>query len=428
MKDTKLSKLPYKGTSDIYPNEMYVRNYLFNIWRKVAERFGYEEYDTPYLEETALYKAKSGEEIANNQLYSFTDKGGREISLRPEMTPSLARMIATKKNELTLPIRWFNIGRYYRYEKPQRGRTREFIQLNLDILGVSGTQAEIEVLQYINEVMSELKAPKETYELRLNSRYLLDYLSDTVLNINIETKDKLNKALDSYLKMPRGEFNEYLSEIGLDIKQVEDVNRYIDMELEDLRGIENRGAREILDLFEKAKQLNITNLKFAPYVVRGLQYYTGIVVEAYDIGSKENPRALFGGGRYDDLLTIFGEEKLPAFGIGWGDVTTLDYLTTYNLIPQISTNTKVFVTLMDKGLYTKTAELAEYLRDMGINTQMQLTETKLSNQLKYANKKNIPWVVILGEDEISKGCIQLKDMNKKESFIIKKEDAVPKIQ
>ena len=200
------------------------------------------------------------------------------------------------------------------------------------------------------------------------------------------------------------------------------------MELEDLRGIENRGAREILDLFEKAKQLNITNLKFAPYVVRGLQYYTGIVVEAYDIGSKENPRALFGGGRYDDLLTIFGEEKLPAFGIGWGDVTTLDYLTTYNLIPQISTNTKVFVTLMDKGLYTKTAELAEYLRDMGINTQMQLTETKLSNQLKYANKKNIPWVVILGEDEISKGCIQLKDMNKKESFIIKKEDAVPKIQ
>mgnify|MGYP002347132301 FL=1 len=132
--------------------------------------------------------------------------------------------------------------------------------------------------------------------------------------------------------------------------------------------------------------------------------------------------------RSDDLLTIFGEEKLPAFGIGWGDVTTLDYLSTYNLIPEISTNTKVFVTLMNKGLYYKTAELTNYLRDLGINTQMQLTETKLSNQLKYASKKNIPWVVIVGEDEISKGCIQLKDMYKKESFIIKKEDIIQKIQ
>lgn len=428
MKNTKLSKLPYKGTSDIYPNDMYIRNYLFNIWKKVAERFGYEEYDTPYLEETSLYKVKSGEEIANNQLYSFTDKGGRDISLRPEMTPSLARMIAAKKNDLTLPIRWFNIGRYYRYEKPQRGRTREFIQLNLDILGISGIEAEIEVLQYINEVMSELKAPKETYELRINNRYLLDYLFDTVLNINTETKAKLTKALDTYLKIPKEEFKEYLSEIGMDTKQIEEVNRYINMKLDELKGIESRGAKEILDIFEKAKQLNITNLKFSPYIVRGLQYYTGTVVEAYDIGSKDNPRALFGGGRYDDLLTIFGEEKLPAFGIGWGDVTTLDYLSTYNLIPEISTNTKVFVTLMNKGLYYKTAELTNYLRDLGINTQMQLTETKLSNQLKYASKKNIPWVVIVGEDEISKGCIQLKDMYKKESFIIKKEDIIQKIQ
>jgi histidyl-tRNA synthetase len=200
------------------------------------------------------------------------------------------------------------------------------------------------------------------------------------------------------------------------------------MELDELKGIESRGAKEILDIFERAKQLNITNLKFSPYIVRGLQYYTGTVVEAYDIGSKDNPRALFGGGRYDDLLTIFGEEKLPAFGIGWGDVTTLDYLTTYNLIPEISTKTKVFVTLIDKDLYSETAELAGYLRSIGINTQMQLTETKLSNQLKYASKKNIPWVVIQGEDEISKGCIQLKDMYKKESFIIKKEDIIQKIQ
>ncbi|OGC45064.1 hypothetical protein A3J98_00915, partial [candidate division WS6 bacterium RIFOXYC1_FULL_33_10] len=332
-----------------------------------------------------------------------------------------------KKNELTLPIRWFNIGRYYRYEKPQRGRTREFVQLNLDILGVPTIQAELDVLQYINAVMEELKAPKDTYELRINNRYLLDYLFDEILNLDEDKKGKVGRAIDNYLKLSSTDFNLYLEEIGLDKEQVEKVLKFLTLTLDDLKDIDCRGAKELTELFDKAKQLSIGNLKFSPYIMRGLQYYTGTVVEAYDIGSQENPRALFGGGRYDDLLSIFGQEKLPAFGIGWGDVTTLDYLSTYNLLPELKTDIKVFVTLMDDSLYNESSNITKYLREKGINTQMQLVSTKLSNQLKYASKKEIPWVVIIGEEEKSKDVIQLKDMNTRESLLLKKEEIIERI-
>ncbi|HNW23550.1 MAG TPA: ATP phosphoribosyltransferase regulatory subunit [Candidatus Dojkabacteria bacterium] len=189
-----LSKQPYKGTDDWYPKDMFLRNYLFNTWSKIAKRYGYEEYDTPIIEDANLYKVKSGEDLANNQLYSFVDKGGREIALRPEMTPSLARIIANKKNELTFPLRWFNIGRYYRYEKPQKGRKREFFQLNIDILGVPTIDAELEIIQFVMDVMKELKAPKDTYELRINNRYLLEYLFTNILDVDESIKPKLARA------------------------------------------------------------------------------------------------------------------------------------------------------------------------------------------------------------------------------------------
>lgn len=429
MNKTKLSTQAYKGTTDIYPTEMITKNYLFDTWRKVANEFGYEEYDTPILEESLLYKVKSGEELAGKQLFSFTDKAGREVSLRPEMTPSLARIVAAKRNELTFPIRWFNIGKFYRYEKPQRGRTREFVQLNIDILGVSTVEAEIEIIQFVMKVMDELKAKKKTFELRISNRYLFDYLADSILKLDDEKKSMLAKAIDNYLKMEKKDFNEYLAEIGLDGDQRAEINEYLNWELKDLESIRDssRGANELLTLFEYANRLGIKNIKFAPYIMRGLAYYTGTVIEMFDIGSKENPRALFGGGRYDDLLDIFNQEKIPAFGLGWGDVTTIDYLKTYDLLPSSKTNTKVFVTLMDTPLYDKTAELAKYLREEGINTQMQLTTVRLGKQLQYADRKAIPWTVIMGEDEIKEGIVQLKSMYTKEVFRIKKEDIIDKI-
>lgn len=430
MNNTKLSTQPYKGTVDMYPTEVLKQNFLFNIWKRVAKRYGYEEYETPLLEDANLYRVKSGEEIANNQLFNFLDKGGREIALRPEMTPSLARVIAAKKNELILPIRWFNIGRFYRYEKPQKGRTREFVQLNIDIFGIPTTEAEIEIIQFVMSVMEELKAPKDTYDLKINNRYLLDYLFDNILLLDTELKPKVARALDNYLKMSSDDFNSYLIELGLTEAQVLKTVEYLSWTIEDLKKIENesRGAKELIELFEKANALSISNISFAPYIVRGLAYYTGTVIEMYDIGGNDNPRALFGGGRYDDLLDLFGEGKLPAFGLGWGEVTTMDYLNTYNLLPELNTETKIFVPLLDEKLYKETSDLVTYLRSMGINTQMQLTEAKLAKQLKYADRKNIPWVAILGEEEVNKGVVQLKDMQKKESFEIKKEDIIGKIE
>lgn len=430
MENKKLSTTPYKGTTDTYPQDMINRRYIFDIWTKVAKKFGYEEYDTPLIEEAQLYRVKSGDEIANNQLYSFTDKGGREIALRPEMTPSLARMIAAKRNELTTPVRWFNIGRYYRYEKPQKGRKREFFQLNIDILGVATVEAELEIIQFVMAVMEEFKAPKNTYELKINNRYLLEYLLNDILQLSDSQKVLVSRAIDNYSKMESSNFEAYLKEIGLTDQQINKITDFLNWSLDDLRDLQDisKGADQLLELFTEAEQLSIENIKFDPSVVRGLQYYTGTVIEMFDVGSRENPRALFGGGRYDDLLSIFNEENLPAFGLGWGDITTEDYLRTYNLLPQSRTNTEIFVTLMSSTLYTDTVKVAQQLREEGLNTEMQLTETKLGNQLKYADKKGIPWVVVMGDEEIKDGVVNLKNMLTREEVTVPVENILERVK
>lgn len=423
---TKLSITPYKGTADTYPQEMLVRNYIFSVWSTIAEKFGFEEYDTPLLEEAELYKEKSGEEIVKKQLYSFIDKGGREIAIRPEMTPSLARIIAAKKNELNFPLRWFNIGKFYRYENPQKGRRREFTQLNMDIFGIQTLEAELEIFQYILAVMEEFKAPKATYELRVNSRYLLDYLFENILKLSDEKKSKLARAIDNYTKLGSKEFVLYIKEIGLTEKQIKNVLAYLKWDVKDLQKISevSQGAAQLLQLFAKAKELGLTNLRFEPSIVRGLSYYTGTVFEMFDIGSKENPRALLGGGRYDDLLSIFGQEKLPAFGFAWGDIVLEDYLKTYNLLPETQTNTLVFLPLLDPKLYPYIQNIAKQLRDNCINTETQLIPTKLKNQLKYASKKNIPWLILVGEDEINAKSVQLKSMISGEQNLVSLEEAI----
>jgi histidyl-tRNA synthetase len=426
----KLSISPYKGTNDAYPEDMYYRNYLFNIWQDVARIFGYEEYDTPLIEDAQLYKVKSGEELANKQLYNFIDKGDREIAIRPEMTPSLARIIAAKRKELRFPLRWFNVGRYYRYEKPQKGRSREFFQLNIDIIGIENITAELEVIQFVMEVMNRLQAPKETYELKVNNRYLLDYLFEEILELKDKQKKSIAKAIDNYLKIESSNFPKYLAELGLNNQQIEKLEDFLKWEITDLEKIKDssRGAKELLELFDRINTLSISNVKFCPYIIRGLDYYTGTVIEMFDIGSEENPRALFGGGRYDNLLEIFGEKSIPALGLGWGDVTTLDYLKTYNLLPKYTSETKVFVTLMDSSLFKASSEAAQFLRERDINTQMQLTTSKLSKQLDYANKKNIPWVIIIGEDEIKENKVLLKDMKTSEQLLLSLEEVVTKLK
>lgn len=425
----KLKTQPYKGTSDAYPEDMLVRNYIFDTWKRVAESFGYEEYDTPLLEEADLYRAKSGDEIANTQLYNFTDKGGREVAIRPEMTPSLARMIANKKNEMTLPLRLFNIGKYYRYEKPQRGRTREFFQLNIDIFGLETIQAELEILRYINAVMKEFKAPKETYEIRINNRYLLDFLFTKMLNLNEEMRQTIGRAIDNYPKMEELDFYAYVKELGLDNMQIESLRDYISLDIDTLKKYEkeSKGARQILELFEKAKELGVGNIVFEPTIMRGFQYYTGTVIEMFDIGTKDNPRALLGGGRYDDLLSLFEGDKLPAFGLGWGDKIMVNYLETYNLLPELKTQTSIYIPLLEESLIKETSKIADILRSEGINVEQELVSSKLKKQFKYADKKKFPFVLIIGEEEVKNGKYLLKDMKSGEQLNVDLENLFSKL-
>ena len=428
--ENKLSTSPYKGTIDTYPKDMLLKKDIFDTWRTVAESFGFEEYDTPLIEEADLYRAKSGDELANTQLYNFVDKGGREIAIRPEMTPSLARIIAAKKNELVFPLKWFNIGKYYRYEKPQKGRRREFVQLNVDIFGVPTLEAELEILQYILAVMEKFNAPKDTFEIRINNRYLLNYLFETILQIPEEMKAKVGRAIDNYNKLGRNDFIEYLKELGLDKRQTDSLLDFLSWDLTSLNKIseQSEGAKQLLELFEKGTKLGLTNLKFDPSIMRGLQYYTGTVIEMFDIGSKENPRAMLGGGRYDDLLSLFGEEKLPAFGFACGDIILEDYLKTYNLIPTLKTKTSIFITVMNEKDRKYIQDIANKFREQGINTEVQLIETKLSNQLKYASRKAIPWTVIIGEDEIQGKQMQLKNMLTGEQSLVSLEEAIASVK
>lgn len=429
MKNT-LTTQPYKGTVDFLPQDMIARNYLFDAWSKVAREFGYEEYDTPLLEEVSLYKAKSGDEIANTQLYNFTDKGGREVAIRPEMTPSLARVIAGQINVLPKPIRWFNIGKFYRYEKPQRGRTREFFQLNIDIFGVTGVEAELEIFQFVDAVMKELKVPESIYKIYVNNRYLLDYLFSEILKLDDELKKSVARAIDNFPKMSQEDFVLTLKDLGLKQGQIDSV---VDFLKTDRAGLEkyaekSEGARQLIDLFAKAEQLGLACLEFKPYIMRGFLYYTGTVFELFDVGSKENPRALNGGGRYDDLLELFGKEKLPAVGLGWGNVVTVDFLRTYDLLPKEISTVDLFATLFSPEMFIDTAKLVAKLRSVGCNVEQQLTASSLGKQLQYADKKQIKYAVILGPDELEKGVVQLKNLNTRESETLTQQELIDRFK
>lgn len=394
-----LTTQPYKGTKDYYPKDMFKRNYIFEIWKETALEFGYEEYDNPILEDANIYRAKSGDELANTQLYNFLDKGGREVAIKPEMTPSLARMIAAKINELPKPIRWFNISKYYRYEKPQRGRTREFFQLNIDILGIETVEAEVEIFQYIDAVMRKFKASFDIWKIYINNRKLVDYIYEKELQLTEELKPLVSKAIDNYTKVTKEEYPEYLKEIGLKKEQIEKLLEFLSADIDKLKEYakESEGAKDLLNIISRCEDLGVTNIEFKPYIMRGLAYYTGTVIELFDTGGSSNPRALFGGGRYDDLLTIFDKDKIPAFGLGWGNITMEDFLETYNLFPEYKSTTQTFVCLLSKENIKEASRVTKLLRDSGIRAEQQLKDVNLGKQIDYANKKGIKYVVFVGD-------------------------------
>ncbi|MDR3502475.1 MAG: histidine--tRNA ligase [Legionella sp.] len=420
-KAKKLSLEPYKGTRDFYPREQFIQNYIFGVWRKVAESYGYLEYGASILEETDLYRAKSGEEIINEQTYSFTDRGGRDVTIRPEMTPTVARMVAQKRKELSFPLRWYSIPNLFRYERPQRGRLREHWQFNCDIFGVDSVAADVEIISLAYDIMKAFGAREENFLIKINSRKFLNYLADEYLQITGEQKHAIFKLIDRMNKISADEFEKQ----GIEILKEKFKKLQSIIQTKDPSNIPGdaqtaEGLSDIFNLITQLKRSGVTNVIFDPTIMRGFDYYTGTVFEMYDTNPK-NPRALFGGGRYDDLVGIFGVEKVSGIGFGWGDVTTRDFLETYNLLPEYKPPVQLYIAHLEN--YIEAAnQLAGELRKQGINVEVDLTNRQVSKQVKTADKENIPYILVVGEEEIKTGSFKIKNLKQSEEITVSRNE------
>ncbi|MCY4524435.1 MAG: histidine--tRNA ligase, partial [Halobacteriovoraceae bacterium] len=349
-----LSKIPYKGTRDFFPASMRLREYLFSRMKTAAESFGYEPYDAPLLEEVALYRAKSGQELIDQQIYSFTDRGGRKLAIRPEMTPSLARMVAQIHLEWPKPIRLYSIPNLYRYERPQRGRVREHWQFNCDIFGENTPYGEMEILQVAIALMEGLGADDSHFEILLNDRKIVDNIFQKKMGLPCEKAIALMKVLDKTKKVSEEKLQSMIDEVGLDKNQKKIFNDYINQD-----GFPN-SFKSFTDWASKAGLKK--HIKYDPSIVRGMDYYTGIIFEIYD-KHPDNRRAIAGGGSYEGLMQLFGEPALPGVGLGMGDVTLQDFIEVHNLKPDFTKpGNDLFLSFQFENCRSEVFQLANTLR------------------------------------------------------------------
>lgn len=417
----KLSTEAYKGVRDFYPEDMAIQNQIFSIWRGVAEKFGYQEYNASVLEPADLYRAKSGEEIVSDQTYTFTDRGDREVTLRPEITPTVARMVAARKRELGYPLRWFSIPNLFRYEQPQRGRIREFWQLNVDIFGVDSLQAEIETIQMASEITKAYGLSDADFEIRVGNRKVLNYITQTLFGLDQEHSQKLLKLIDKKNKIPVDVFTATAESILADQPGGTKITKFIALlnsqNFEEFTqnlqqtADEHEGLREIREVLQALEKLGITNARFDQTLVRGSDYYTGIIFEIFD-KNPANRRSVFGGGRYDDLLDLFGGEKVPAVGFGAGDVIARDLLETYGKLakPESSFPADIYICLMNKEVAEYAQDVAQTLRSQGKRIALDYSFRKIGDQIKNANKIHIPSIICIGEEEMKTGNLKIKNL------------------
>lgn len=410
----KIGTESYKGVRDFYPQDMFIQNYIFGVMRKTVESFGYSEYGASILEPADLYRAKTGDEIVNEQTYTFKDRGGREVTLRPEMTPTVARMVAAKKREFSFPLRWYSIPNLFRYEQPQKGRLREHWQLNADIFGVEGIEAEIEIISLARAIMKTFGLKDDNYEIRLNDRKIMNYILEDFLSLSPSESHTISKIIDKKDKISKEDFAEKIHSIvgdksdGLiNLLHSKNLDEFISLLPE--KAQTHQGVLEIKELQERLTEIGIKNTVFNPTLMRGFDYYTGIIFEIFDT-NPENRRAIFGGGRYDNLLNVFGTEKVPAVGFGMGDVTTRDALQTYGLLPKYKPATELYVCVLEKKYQNYANKLAQILREDGINAAVDYSAKKVGDQIKYADKNLIPFVVCIGENEIKKEEFKIKNL------------------
>jgi len=412
---SKLSTDSYKGVRDFYPEDQFVQNHIFNVWKKTVESFGYVEYSASILESSELYKAKTGDEIVNEQTYNFKDRGDREVTLRPEMTPTVARMVAGRRRELAFPLRWYSIPNLFRYEAPQRGRLREHWQLNADIFGVENIEAEIEIIEIAYKVMRNFGASSDDFLIRLNSRKIMNSLYK-LFSLDAESSQKVSRLIDKKNKVPTEIFFEGMKDIlGDKVESFIDLINSPDKLLERL----DKKSEEVKEIFQVTgalEKLGVTNITFDQTLMRGFDYYTGIVFEVFDT-NKDNPRSLFGGGRYNDLTAIFNDESIPAVGFGAGDVTLKDFLETHNLLPAYKPSTDLYIAVLDVQYYSEAEKLADSLRNSGIKVALDFSGKKIGDQIKTADKQKIPYILVIGEEEINNKKYKVKNLATSEERI-----------
>lgn len=432
MKEQKLTTENYKGTRDFYPEDMRLRNYLFSVMKDVARSYGYEEYDGPMVESLDLYRAKTGEEIVGKQIYNFIDKGDREVAIRPEMTPTVARMVAKKLRDLPRPIRWFSIPNLWRYEQPGHGRLREHWQLNVDMFGVTSQRAELEILSLACDILFAFGAERNSFKVTISHRSLLDEFLLDGLKVSPNQAHEVSKILDKKNKITEDEYTALVSKtIPNDPTAVSKINLFLAATTETLSqipGIKEETLKTIQTLFEDLKTIGLDDIVyFDPSVVRGFDYYTGFIFEIFDT-SPQNKRSLYGGGRYDNLIGLFSNEELSGIGFGLGDVTLQNFLTAHNLLPNFANDSTVYIPLLDESSFAENHNFARELRKEKIAVEVSLLSQKMGKQLSYAEKKGYRWILLRGEDEIKAGTVTLKDMAKRNQWTSSFSEALQKIK
>jgi histidyl-tRNA synthetase len=414
------------GFRDFPPEDLALRTHIFRVWREVAARYGFEEYDGPPLEPLDLYTGKSGDEIVA-QLYTFSDKGDRQVALRPEMTPTLARMVAARANGLKKPIRWFSIPQLFRYERQQRGRLREHFQLNCDLIGEAGPLADAEIIALAIDMMRGFGFGPQDVRVRVSDRRVL---TDILVRRGVPEQE-LNDAfqvIDKAERLSKGDIKSFSVNDPIkfgpqSMNGLLDVSRIrgMDQVQSELKGSDSRGLRSLEATISALDALGLREwIDVDMAIVRGLAYYTGTVFELFD--AKRSLRAICGGGRYDTLLDSLGGADLPALGFGMGDVVLGELLKDRGLHPPVNPAIDVFVASVTAEDVPDVLRLAHELRDAGIRVEYALSHSAVGKQLNLANARGARLAVVIGPDDRARAEVQLKDLGGKSQESVARSD------
>ena len=412
-----------RGTRDFYPEDMRIRNWLFDKFHYASKSHGFEEYDTPIVEYEELYTRKAGEDITQ-QLYNFEDKGGRKLSLRPEMTPSLARMIMAKAGTLPIPIKWYSIPQCWRYERSQRGRGREHYQWNVDIWGVSGVEAEAELFSILIHFFSEVGLTSNDLRIRISNRKILEELLNS-LSITGSQFTQTCIVMDKMDKIPMEAITEQLSEIGINDESISQILDCLNIKklssLATILGEDSIALLELNNLFTLIDSYKLNDwVEFDTSVVRGLAYYTGTVFEAYD--KSRDLRAICGGGRYDKLIGTLGGNDMPATGFGFGDMVILELLKEKNLLPAPKPENQDIVFCLDQELRTAAMTVASKLRKSGRFVDLIIQNKKMKWAFKHAERSGAQRLIMIMPEEWNSGIVKIKELNTGEEIKVKFND------